>query len=269
MHTFLNNTERKGKIMKKATLLLVVTVLLVSFCGSVLGELDWPESEPRPLLDKPNPTLVGIGGLRVIIVPPVVDPNSRESFWSEIDKKVQEKLKEGGFRLKGRTSLGIPELRINVGTLKLSDSGGYVFSARTSLGRQAVLEKGSMRRIKPDVWHIGGRLKIAGPGELGKEVTETVLEQIESFIVCHKLANPEGVKEADPNSTSVRPKRPIDPRVSAITSQYKYVASRGRKVFHNSDCRITARIAPKNIIGYKSRQKAVEAGKRPCKMCKP
>ena len=76
--------------MKKATVLLAVTVLSVSFCGSVLGELDWPESEPRPLLDKPNPTLVGIGDLRVVIVPPVVDPNSREAFWSEIDKKVQE-----------------------------------------------------------------------------------------------------------------------------------------------------------------------------------
>ena len=257
--------------MKKAILLLAVTVLSVSFCGSVFGELDWtPELvQVGTLIDKPNPTLVGIGNLRIIIVPPAADPNSREAFWGEIDKKVQEKLKEGGFRLKGRTSPGIPELRINVSTLKLGDSGGYVFSARTSLGRQAVLEKGSRRRIKPDVWHIGGRLKIAGPGELGKEVTETVLEQIDTFIVCHKLANPEGVKETDPNSTSVRPRRPLDPRVSAITSQYKYVGSRSSKVFHSSDCRIVARIAPKNIRGYNSRQDAVEAGKRPCKRCKP
>ncbi len=259
--------------MKKTILLLAVTVLSVSFCGSVLGELDWPESEPRPLLDKPNPTLVGIGRLRVIIVPPVVDPNSREAFWSEIDKKVQEKLKESGFRLKGRTGLGTPELRITVDTLKLGDSGAYVFSVRTSLGRQAVLEKGSRQLIKPDVWHIAGPMKIVAPGELGmkpgQQITETVLDQIDSFIVCHKLANPEGVKETDPNSTSVRPRRPLDPRVSAITSQYKYVASRSSKVFHSSDCRIVGRIAPKNIRGYKSRQDAVETGKRPCKRCKP
>jgi hypothetical protein len=259
--------------MKKATLLLVVTILSASFCGSVLGELDWPESEPRPLLDKPNPTLVGFDDLRVIIVPPVLDPNSREAFWAEIDKKANEKLKQGGFRLKGRTNLGIPELRISVDTLKLGDSGASVFSVRTSLGRQAILEEGSRQRIKPDVWHIGGQLKIAAPGELGsglgKEVTETVLEQIDSFIVCHKLANPQGVKETDPNSTSVRPRRPIDPRVSEITSQYSYVTSRSTKVFHSSDCRIVARIAPKNIRGYKSRQEAVEAGKRPCKICMP
>ncbi|MHC4211855.1 MAG: Ada metal-binding domain-containing protein [Planctomycetota bacterium] len=257
--------------MKKATLLLAVTILSVSFCGSVLGELEWTQElvQVGTLIDKPNPTLIGVGNLRVIIVPPVVDPNSREAFWSEIDKKTQEKLKQGGFRLKGRTNLGIPELRITVDTLKLGDSGASVFSVRTSLGRQAVLEKGSRKRIKPDVWHIAGQLKIAGPKELGKEVTDTVLEQIDSFIVCHKLANPEGVKEIDPNSTSVRPKRPIDPRISEITSQYSYVASRSSKVFHSSDCRIVARIALKNIRGYKSRQEAVEAGKRPCKRCKP
>jgi len=48
-----------------------------------------------------------------------------------------------------------------------------------------------------------------------------------------------------------------------------YVAAKNSKVFHRPDCKWAKRISPKNKIIFKTRQDALNAGRRPCKVCKP
>ncbi len=51
--------------------------------------------------------------------------------------------------------------------------------------------------------------------------------------------------------------------------EYAYVASVNSKVFHKPNCKWAKKIKEKNLVGFKSREDAVNSGKRPCKVCKP
>ena len=59
------------------------------------------------------------------------------------------------------------------------------------------------------------------------------------------------------------------PPASVQTKQWKYVASKKSEVFHSPDCKWAKKISPKNLIGFKSREQALNSGRRPCKVCKP
>jgi micrococcal nuclease len=48
-----------------------------------------------------------------------------------------------------------------------------------------------------------------------------------------------------------------------------YVASRNRSPFHLQSCSSAQRINPSNAVYYQSREEAINAGHRPCKICKP
>lgn len=48
-----------------------------------------------------------------------------------------------------------------------------------------------------------------------------------------------------------------------------YVTSKNTEVFHRADCKSAAKIAAKNLVRYDTRDKAVQAGKRPCAECRP
>jgi len=61
-------------------------------------------------------------------------------------------------------------------------------------------------------------------------------------------------------------------RTSAVTIQtkeWKYVASKKSKVFHKLDCKWVKKIKPGNLVGFKSREDAIQSGRRPCKSCNP
>lgn len=49
----------------------------------------------------------------------------------------------------------------------------------------------------------------------------------------------------------------------------KYIASWQREPFHRPDCTWVKRINRKNLHGVRSRQEAIKAGHRPCKVCNP
>jgi len=49
-------------------------------------------------------------------------------------------------------------------------------------------------------------------------------------------------------------------------------SSLGRKKIQadfNGGCSSVKRISSDNLVGYKTRDEAINAGKRPCKLCKP
>ena len=52
-------------------------------------------------------------------------------------------------------------------------------------------------------------------------------------------------------------------------AEYTYVASVLREPFHSPNCRWAQKINPENLIGFKTRQEALDSGRRPCKVCLP
>jgi len=55
----------------------------------------------------------------------------------------------------------------------------------------------------------------------------------------------------------------------AEVAEYAYIASVNSEVFHQPNCRHAQRIKPKNLVRFESREKAVNSGRSPCKVCKP
>lgn len=56
---------------------------------------------------------------------------------------------------------------------------------------------------------------------------------------------------------------------SRATEDYPYVASKYRKSFHYTWCSWAKKISEKNRKYFKTRQEAIKAGLRPCKVCNP
>jgi micrococcal nuclease len=48
-----------------------------------------------------------------------------------------------------------------------------------------------------------------------------------------------------------------------------YVASVNRAPFHRTACQWADRISPQNLRTFTTREQAIKAGHRPCKVCKP
>ena len=50
---------------------------------------------------------------------------------------------------------------------------------------------------------------------------------------------------------------------------YTYVASRSREPFHRITCKWAAKISEGNRQTFQTREEAIQAGHKPCKVCKP
>ncbi len=63
----------------------------------------------------------------------------------------------------------------------------------------------------------------------------------------------------------------IQPAVGSASENPKaaYVASVNREPFHKPTCRWAEKISDKNLQTFKTRDEAIKAGHRPCKVCKP
>ncbi|HHW57748.1 MAG TPA: nuclease [Clostridia bacterium] len=48
-----------------------------------------------------------------------------------------------------------------------------------------------------------------------------------------------------------------------------YIGNRNSKIFHYPDCQWAKKIAPQNKVIFESREEAIKAGYRPCKVCRP
>ncbi len=260
--------------MKTKKHYLILAVITGILCVPVLAEMELPLPEDSwpILIGRANPALSGIAQLYVIIVPPDSEPNSKDLFWRELEEKVKNKLNKAGIQtIRGIAGniLSTGELRVYVDILKLKDSQQYVLGIQTSLARAVYLAKDSSWTIKADVWKSGSPMQAISVKNMPAKVTDTVLQQIEAFIHAYSIANPPGTRPSAPNDITVKPEKLTKPDTKPIVAEYKYIASKNSKVFHKPECRWAKRIKPANLVGYNSRNEAIEAGKRPCKMCKP
>ena len=77
-----------------------------------------------------------------------------------------------------------------------------------------------------------------------------------------KVKEKPAVKQKDSNDTNQIGKNDKDTKT-------KFVASKKGKVFHKPECKAAARISADNLVSYATREEAIAAGKKPCKVCNP
>jgi len=258
--------------MKTQKYHFILAIWIGILCVAALGAVELPRPAESVLLGRANPALGEIDKLGVSIVPPDTEPNKDGLVFKELEVEVKNKLKEAGIKIDLRVAgsiSNIPELRVDIDMLKLDDWQQYVFRIQTSLVRTVVLPVQRNLHLKTDVWKVEPVMQAVPVQSMPDKVTDVVLEQVETFINCHLIANRNGVQPANANGVSTAPQKWAKPAVKPELAKYRYVASKNSKVFHKPECYWVRRISPKNLVGYKSRKEAIRAGKRPCKQCNP
>ncbi len=235
--------------------------------------------------------LVDVNGLYVVVEVrrhPTWDPDV-SGFSSQLERLVQSKLEEAGIPVTEQTlgQLGsamlkvvsrrldvdansvrwkwadVPVLRIAVNLLSSEAQDPVALYAQTSFSRLVHLNERSGRPFKATVWRTDPVMQSVRSSSWRDRAEKVVLEQVESFVAARKAAAPH---DGEAPILSIRP---ILPRDAAGASPFPFVASKNSSVFHRADCRLARNISEGNLVGYKSREEAIQDGKRPCRSCTP
>lgn len=265
----------KGRdIMNTKKYYLGTAIIIAALCTAVFGEIE--QTTQDTLLDRPNPALARIRQLYIVILADDGEPNKDGLSLKKLEESVEKKIGENGIKIAeaiGREntlrSLAIPELRIDITTLKLEESQQYMFHIQTSLAKKVYLTKNSSRRIKADVWKTEPTMQAVSVQHMPIVVTAAVMEQVEAFIHAYLAANSSGRRTSEASGISTAAKEQTEPVEQSSPAEYQYFASKNSRVFHRPDCSWVKRIKPENLVGYVSREEAINSGKRPCKRCNP
>ena len=288
--------------MRTTNQILILTVVTTILSVPALANISSPlEDEPDAILiGRPHPELAEIEELYVVIKLFDTEPGKDGPIEKELDKLVRDRLKNAGItiaeddldkvnpdikkvllrRLKEKDvrnlkwrAANIPELRVDIEMVKLDDSQRCIFRIQTSLARTVALQAQPNLYFHADVWKQVSQMHTVPIRNMPAAINKIVLEQADAFVADYLAANPPDKRPADANDTAaalpVVPVEKTTPVVKPATAKYKYVASKNSKVFHKPDCRWAKRIKPANLVTFSTREKAIEAGKRPCKVCKP
>ncbi len=264
--------------MKTRNHYLILAALLTILSIPALAKVEppLPEDPTGILIARAHPRLAGIKGLHVYIAKPEAWAKLYGLALKDLKSKIELKLTLRGIaqipRMYNGRFISSPELRVDVDVLGLDNSQQYVFRVQTSLARSVHLAARPNLGFMADVWKAKAAMQAVSIQNLPPTITKVVLAQIDSFIEDYRIANPPGKQTADANDIAAlitAPTMQTKPTVKPTTAEHKYVASKNSKVFHKPDCSSAKRIKPTNLVTYGTRDKATEAGKRPCKICKP
>ncbi len=262
--------------MKAKSYCLLLSAVAAILCVPVFSVVEEPQRYEPVLLGRAEQLLAGIDKLCVVITQLDDEPDKNGLNRNELETGIINKLKECGIKVTAGIEgdiLEISELRVSIDMLKLEDLQQYVFHIQTSLARKAALPIRRHRYVKTDVWKTDAAMQAVSIKDMPAAVTGVVLEQVDVFIHAYLAVNQPGTGVSDVNDVNVvsvtAATKRAWPAEQRRPAGYRFVASKNSDVFHRPDCSSAKRIKPANLVGYNSRQEAIAAGKRPCKLCKP
>jgi hypothetical protein len=268
--------------MKNRKYYLGIAIVIGILCVPALGEIE--STPPDILLGQPYPAMAEIKSLSVIIASTSAEAGKAGLDAMFMKTKVEGRLKEAGIEVfvpKKGVMYELPpssNLEVYLEIVNIADLNQCVFWLQTLLSQPVRLKEQSLN-IRADVWKTKPVMQKVSVESMPAAVTSAVLEQVEAFIHAYLAANPPSKRSSDANLSGVAPAKTDDiseaveehlkPAAESKPSEYKYVASKNSKVFHKPDCIWVKRIKPENLVGYSSRDEAINADKRPCRQCKP
>jgi hypothetical protein len=241
------------------------------FCISLPGQAESTPSSKEPFkINQSHPAFSGIDALHVLHIQYGSKQDKDKQFYKQLEEDVKERLRRAGIKLvtpAANNILSISELRIYINTLGIEDSQQHVFHIRTTLARAVRLKDKQNPVFKSDIWQTIPVMQTVTAENMPAEITDVVLEQVDSFIRIYKATKQPGKQFPDESinetGSSVSPEKQID------AAKQKYVASKSSDIFHKPECRWAQNISQRNLVTYESREEAIKAGKKPCKTCNP
>jgi len=247
------------------TSLYIHALVLISIAG-LFRVPEQPEDSALPAKGA-GPMLGEINKIRPVLEISPVEPNMPAFSLTGLERQIRARLERAGLIcLTGQAQqLRCPELVTEVDMIYLADSGTYVFHIETTVYVEIGVKDGLDLFVKAGVWKSRPVMQASSGKELPGKLKQAILHQLETFISGHQLAKAQalqtGATKIGAAGSSLA--------VKATEGPYKFVASKKSKVFHKPSCPWAKKINSENLIGYQSRQQAIKAGKRPCKLCKP
>ncbi len=228
--------------------------------------------DETPLLIAGDPVLADVDRVAVVLA-------TRETPGVEglinatmLKAQISQKLREAGIAPVEENSESTQRLLVHIEGVEVPGSDQYVYRVQTALCRLVMVPGQGNRRIQVEAWRIRPVMAVAARLKAGDAIRTAVLVQTDVFIEARKAARslPDGTKDAGKDSAAKGAvDSPPGPQVAQSESAYPFVASKSSDVFHRPDCRWAQNISGDNRLGYKTREEAVQSGKRPCKSCKP
>ena len=250
-----------GKIMKfqNCLLSLAAVILLAGVTAFAAEDIE----DLALLISKPDPALAGIEPICVVISNRGDNPDKSALLLKNIKKKIEDDLKKAGIEVlvlpDNNCPPELPELTIALDIMQQKNTSRYFLHIQTSLAKLVYLEKNSTLSIKTDVWKIGPDMEVTPIENLQTLAMRIASKQVDVFISACVIANPLN-KNIDPNTIAAQ---------KPVQDKRPFVASKNGKIFHKADCVWVSRIKPANRVSYDTTQDAANAGKNPCKKCKP
>jgi hypothetical protein len=249
-----------------------VCLIAVLLGVSSAGAERW-QAAPAEVLVAADPVLEDVRQLAVVLAKEAAGPVGPMIDAPGLRVEVVKKLNAAGIRLVENEAALDPKLTIHIESIAVPDANTYVWRVQTSLDRVATFPGRKDVQARAQVWRARPVLEAGAPAEAGKVVPAAVLAQVEAFVAACRTARPPLRLTADDKPDVPAPDAvpAVPPRVEnlPLVPGYTCVASRGGSVFHRPTCRLAQRIAPGNLITYRNRLDALQAGLRPCKSCKP
>jgi len=168
-----------------------------------------------------------------------------------------------------QTAPGRCRLKVLIKVYKPSELKSFIYNLKVYFIQTVALERIPETKIDTATWELSW-LGHGSKERLTESIPANLKIMIDSFIRDYRTANSfnaesSGTETADDVSVT-SPKGQIH---SNVAVSYKYVSSKNSQVFHRPNCRSAKRIKPENLVGYNSREEAIQSGKRPCKVCRP
>ncbi len=234
--------------------------LVAILVGASLGATaDAPPPKDQEILLSASQALVGADPLCVALAVTGAEQSLRLVDTPKLKTQIVGKISGAGIKHVEDERGLVPKLVARIEGTPVPDSDKVVCRVQVSLIRQVLLSRLLNLSVPAEVWQGRPVTVVAAKAGVAETVSSAVASQVEAFLDSYKTAAtfstlPAGVK-AD--------------HAASAASGYSFIASKDSQVFHRPDCRWAQNIASDNRVGYKSRQEAAQAGKRPCKTCKP
>jgi hypothetical protein len=212
--------------------------------------------------------LVGVDQLYIVLAAPEIGPQGSIET-SKLRTRIAEMLGKGGIKSAERQTKSGPWLIVRIESAPVPEGDRYACRVQVSLNRLVTLPNRPDLQIPAEVWQSKPVMEVVAKLDVAEAISTTVLTQTDAFVVACKAA---GGAASLAQGVSVPPaasQGQSSPQDLQTASGYAFVSSKSSQVFHRPDCRWAQNIASGNLLGYKSRAEAVQAGKRPCKTCKP
>ncbi|HIJ52626.1 MAG TPA: hypothetical protein HPP66_05670 [Planctomycetes bacterium] len=244
------------------------TILPTALAMCLLGAL--PVSSLAKLSSKQK----SLSLITSMVVSVSTTKEAREAGLKEEDirKDIATRLEQTGVKTLPEYMYGPPRLQIRINAYKIPNQEMFVDNIDVLFKQEVTLARNPEEKITAVTWEHSW-LSNSPPQRFVKHIKSNIKILIDGFIADYLAANPPDKRPADVNNIAIVlpavPDKQTKPLVKPTTAEYKYVASKNSKVFHKPDCRWVKRIKPSNLVTYSTRAKATEAGKRPCKTCKP